>query len=505
MVIGAGLSVASGGTLTPMMAAMMTGGGYGLATGSLQKGLMAGLGAYGGAGLAGSLMGAGTGALSSAAGAAGASSAVPVAATEGLAGAASQGVQVGAPIVDAANLSQTGTNLFGNQPYLGPGQGAEAMNFANPVNPVNAASMVPTATPTPPVTPYPTALSQNAADIGNTYAQEQAAQNAVSNRLATATPMDTAKAGFGELAKDPSKFMTKQNMKYGIYAGLPTLIQDPEKQAEREKEYPEYYSFDAGRLAERSPSGNYFNPTLTRIPRQAAGGGLMSFDEGGSVKAVRPVEQDPYYAMSGQSGDAFKYLMGQGANPMTAVRAAKATPPPVATPAPITVPAQPNSGGLGDAAKTNVTPAMFAFDPITGQLRNMGPRPDLKVPDAPVVDTTTPIDYGGANGGLASLAAGGQTGYNLGDYSDGGRLLRGPGDGVSDSIPASIGDKRPARLADGEFVVPARIVSELGNGSTEAGARKLYAMMDRVQKARSKTTGKNRVAVNSRSEKMLPA
>jgi hypothetical protein len=294
-------------------------------------------------------------------------------------------------------------------------------------------------------------------------------------------------------------------MKYGIYAGLPTLIQDPEKQAEREKEYPEYYSFDAGRLAERSPSGNYFNPTLTRIPRQAAGGGLMSFDEGGSVKAVRPVEQDPYYAMSGQSGDAFKYLMGQGANPMTAVRAAKATPPPVATPAPITVPAQPNSGGLGDAAKTNVTPAMFAFDPITGQLRNMGPRPDLKVPDAPVVDTTTPIDYGGANGGLASLAAGGQTGYNLGDYSDGGRLLRGPGDGVSDSIPASIGDKRPARLADGEFVVPARIVSELGNGSTEAGARKLYAMMDRVQKARSKTTGKNRVAVNSRSEKMLPA
>jgi hypothetical protein len=108
-----------------------------------------------------------------------------------------------------------------------------------------------------------------------------------------------------------------------------------------------------------------------------------------------------------------------------------------------------------------------------------------------------------ALGGIAALAQGGPS--HLGDYSDGGRLLRGPGDGVSDSIPASIGDKRPARLADGEFVVPARIVSELGNGSTEAGARKLYAMMDRVQKARSKTTGKNRVAVNSRSEKMLPA
>jgi hypothetical protein len=108
-----------------------------------------------------------------------------------------------------------------------------------------------------------------------------------------------------------------------------------------------------------------------------------------------------------------------------------------------------------------------------------------------------------ANGGFTSMAQGGSS--HLGDYSDGGRLLKGPGDGVSDSIPATIADKRPARLADGEFVVPARIVSELGNGSTEAGARKLYAMMDRVQKARKKSIGKDRVAVNSLTEKMLPA
>lgn len=93
---------------------------------------------------------------------------------------------------------------------------------------------------------------------------------------------------------------------------------------------------------------------------------------------------------------------------------------------------------------------------------------------------------------------------NLGSYSDGGRLLRGPGDGVSDSIPATIGGHQPARLADGEFVVPARIVSELGNGSTEAGARKLYAMMDRVQKSRAKTTGKGAVAKNTNASKHLP-
>ena len=94
---------------------------------------------------------------------------------------------------------------------------------------------------------------------------------------------------------------------------------------------------------------------------------------------------------------------------------------------------------------------------------------------------------------------------NLGGYSDGGRLLRGPGDGVSDDIPAQIGDRQPARLADGEFVVPARIVSELGNGSTDAGAKRLYAMMDRVQANRKKTVGKGKVAVNSKSNKYLPA
>lgn len=119
--------------------------------------------------------------------------------------------------------------------------------------------------------------------------------------------------------------------------------------------------------------------------------------------------------------------------------------------------------------------------------------------------SNTQISDGLAAGGMAGYAMGGGLG-SLGSYSDGGRLLKGPGDGVSDSIPATIGAKQqPARLADGEFVIPARIVSELGNGSTDAGAKKLYAMMDRVQKARGKTTGKNKVAANSRADKYLPA
>jgi hypothetical protein len=113
--------------------------------------------------------------------------------------------------------------------------------------------------------------------------------------------------------------------------------------------------------------------------------------------------------------------------------------------------------------------------------------------------------YDKANGGVVGRFAHGGLG-SLGGYSDGGRLLRGPGDGVSDSIPATIGRaKKPARLADGEFVVPARIVSELGNGSTEAGARKLYAMLARIQAGRKKSVGRGKVAVNSRMDKHLPA
>lgn len=91
---------------------------------------------------------------------------------------------------------------------------------------------------------------------------------------------------------------------------------------------------------------------------------------------------------------------------------------------------------------------------------------------------------------------------DLGGYSDGGRMLKGPGDGMSDSIPGIIANKQPARLADGEFVVPADVVSHMGNGSTDAGAKKLYAMMDKVRKAR---TGKKQQAPAVNTSRFLPA
>jgi hypothetical protein len=97
-----------------------------------------------------------------------------------------------------------------------------------------------------------------------------------------------------------------------------------------------------------------------------------------------------------------------------------------------------------------------------------------------------------AGGGIADLGA----------YSDGGRMLKGPGDGMSDNIPATIAGKQPARLANEEFVIPADVVSHLGNGSSEAGAKQLYKMMDRVRQAR---TGKKAQGKQIKAAKLMPA
>lgn len=165
-------------------------------------------------------------------------------------------------------------------------------------------------------------------------------------------------------------------------------------------------------------------------------------------------------------------------------------------------------------------------------LADGGPLQQLGSPESNAIDPKTGIPYGqehfgqsgGFFGGLGQsvdnighsitdgigsigrsigFAHGGNTGtYNLGGYSDGGRLLKGPGDGMSDNIPASIADKQPARLADGEFVVPADVVSHLGNGSTDAGAKHLYTMMDKVRKAR---TGHSRQGKQIDAQKYMPA
>jgi hypothetical protein len=162
---------------------------------------------------------------------------------------------------------------------------------------------------------------------------------------------------------------------------------------------------------------------------------------------------------------------------------------------------RPGQGGI-----TYFSPMVYQ---PTSQLATAPTSTSTPTPTPTPTTATTPVDpatYGGtltaASGGMMGYATGGGI-SSLGTYSDGGRMLRGPGDGVSDSIPATIGGHQKAALADGEFVIPARIVSEIGNGSSDAGARKLYAMMEKIQQARKKTT-KN-VAADTKAEKYLPA
>jgi hypothetical protein len=204
--------------------------------------------------------------------------------------------------------------------------------------------------------------------------------------------------------------------------------------------------------------------------------------------------------------------------------------------APVAQTAIPSTGGTfgeGMAKFAGNPMASLKANPFTaagaGLAGAIGGREEMESPgeyDGPLKrfrfnpETYRPAMY--AEGGIANLAGGGydrmvgeQPMYmsnmarggisDLGGYSDyarGGRMLKGPGDGMSDSIPASIAGKRPARLANEEFVVPADVVSHLGNGSSDAGAKQLYAMMDRVRTAR---TGRKSQGREIRPQKYMAA
>jgi hypothetical protein len=140
------------------------------------------------------------------------------------------------------------------------------------------------------------------------------------------------------------------------------------------------------------------------------------------------------------------------------------------------------SGGGYQTTPDSLTPR--GLETLMGNKKKRLTQEEL---DSSKLQGLTPAAYNSIYGeGIKAeqqMASGGIS--SLGGYSDGGRMLKGPGDGMSDSIPGVIANKQPARLADGEFVVPADVVSHLGNGSTDAGAKQLYAMMNRVRKART--------------------
>jgi hypothetical protein len=160
----------------------------------------------------------------------------------------------------------------------------------------------------------------------------------------------------------------------------------------------------------------------------------------------------------------------------------------------------PYTGEVGTFTDSDVdTRLQDAYTASLTRLKKAGKRANFDLAALP-----TGIQAGALNLKPQKAAGGGIMQASLGSYASGGnpRLLKGPGDGMSDNIPATIGGKQPARLADGEFVVPADVVSHLGNGSTDAGAKKLYSMMAKIRKAR---TGKKKQAPAVKADRFMPA
>jgi hypothetical protein len=447
----------------PIMAASLVGGGTALATGSLKKGLMAGLGAYGGAGLGQSLMSAGA-AAAPAAVLPEAAAAVPEAAAatnplQGLdvSGATTAGVTPAATAPAANGIAAVNPTAVIPAPAsatplptgAGPLSGLDVSGTTTASLPPT--TMAPTATQT--TTPFEAGFEGTSAEK---YTPFEAGFEGTSARIAPTFSDNMANMGRGFTGENLLNYATENPYRSAAMAASLYTPKDktPKYQGDADMGQRYSYSADATNPLPSLDSGGreqkYFTPTYTKISDEEARS-IYGYAGGGPVETMSNLN-----AIGANTGYPMADIgKGRYASPYQS----------------------PNPQNVLSGAQD------IAVDPYTGQEQRTSPAPQAQF----------------ARGGLSSAAS------HLGDYSDGGRLLRGPGDGVSDSIPAMIGKKQPARLADGEFVVPARIVSELGNGSTEAGARKLYAMMDRVQAARKKSIGKGKVAKNSRADKLLPA
>jgi hypothetical protein len=481
-----------------MLVPALVGGGTALLTGSMEKGLMAGLGAYGGANLGTSL------------------------AAQGVEQAAAAEL---APTLGAqqATAAQSVTNQFGNVAANGiPAGQTQAYIDATKAAYAPATDLVQTA-------------QTNAL---NNYNNLDFMDKMKSN-FSTLTSPGGASGLFDKVTSSPMSLLKTVGASSapGVSEALKPKPQEEEK---ADTSMGQRYAYDPGYvnpMPDASASGQeqtYMNPSYRRVS-DAEAKKIYGFADGGATPAPSLASYTAAEPTTPISTPAPAFNIPTVNSMADLVRAPESQGLVNAylnRPAPIDVKSQYNDYlkstlkakpmAVANSGLTTAKPiakagadSKYVFNAKTQKYVKNPEYGDSEDSEGTKKKASRPV-YTGNRGGMGASAsnAGGRfaegggisdAGYNLGGYSDGGRLLRGPGDGVSDSIPAVIGRKQPARLADGEFVVPARIVSELGNGSTEAGARKLYAMMDRIQKARGKTVGKGKVAKNSRSEKYLPA
>jgi hypothetical protein len=493
MIAGAGLSMIPG--VGPFMAAGMVGGVETLRTGDIGKGLMAGLGAYGGAGLAGSLSNAAASTavdasaqnLANQAVAEGSTTAGMAEATRNTATPTLSSIGEGAKTlyntpggmtafakdnlmnIGAAAAPVLGDAMTPKGPPI-PGQPEEDPRYAGSPYRYNLSPGFQGSTPTRP-NPYyrPTGLGY--AEGGDVKKKEEkpvsASQPNLGSLGAYIASVNEPKGPkyFGESFSDyvGRKDPTGGRGDFGNMIGyVVDSLHNPQSAAASvaggtSGGVPEGYVMDR-RTGQLVPASSY-SPQGLGYTGYAEGGVMMA--DGGSY-TDEPMGDNPGMAAGGIAG----YAAG-GLKMKTM--------------------------GLGDGIYRDTdddTASLGAYDAAKKRMEKQFAAANLKPREMPKSGIAK-------LGQMKAMAEGG-----LGGYSDGGRMLKGPGDGMSDDIPAMIGRKQPARLADGEFVVPADVVSHLGNGSTDAGAKKLYSMMDKIRTAR---TGKKKQAPAVKASKYMPA
>lgn len=517
MVAGAGLTMLSGGTLSPLTVGLMTGGLGALATGSLKEGLMMGLGAAGGAGLAGSMANLAAPAATATAPAGGAlggsglqaaTTTVPLpppapppldftqplgpqvaanmapmntnyALTSGLPQGGLQTVP--APIdLNAGNITAAQNAAITSSPGYNPAISANSQFYMQ--NPINASAYQ-----MPPQPNLVGARGVGFSTVDLSRAPPLDFDKALGPQLAGRYPgpadyslsqlppaptagsyskqvLEGGKQAFGSMDA-AGKFLDSNKMNLAM-STAPALLAEPKYEGAPESDAMiRPYSLDIENLSDRpaSPVGREDERLRYRYtagtPYRAAQGGIIAFAQGGNTTDGQELMTNPALRQFEEG------MMLPPLNPQ----------------------------------RLNAQKSMPVMGVPQGYAE--GGQPKYRDVRKKINRTEDPYSFAAYQSGRGLYDAAMQN-FAGGGLSNVPRFLSGGGDGMSDSIPATINDRQPARLADGEFVIPADVVSHLGNGSSKAGAKQLYDMMDRV---RSKRTGKKKQAPAVNSRKMMPA
>lgn len=499
MIAGIGLNFLLPG-IGAVGAGLLTGGATGLVTGDWKKGLMAGLGAFGGAGIGNALSNVG-------------SSAAQDATTE----------------LSPVSLSPTATRIT-TTPGLDLLNGAsEATTAPSTLNLETGAMGEGVQTPNLPIYNITPSGVVSGADIVNPNTGETVSsiteatkgQNFMSGLKALGEhPLDTSKAIYSNLGQSAGIGGSKlANAAVAASAAAPVMnqmMQQPTLNGVSASNQNYYYVPASGYKSLYSPGT--VNPNIAKLGYLPAGQSAFTGQQfnPGVLTNTTPypvVNPAPGYASGGQipvapqNQAAADYYSSLLAAPSKS--SILPTPPPpdamnaylqkytdMITPKTVSNQGQSSSQASSQPATSSQIPSSFT-DPSTGQVYNL---PHYTFNPATGTFTQTDTDNNPYADRGQNKAQGGEI---EGTYAAGGKLLRGPGDGMSDSIPAVIHGQKPQRaaLADGEFVIPADVVSHLGNGSTEAGSKRLYQMMDKVRRAR---TGNPKQGKQINPDKFLP-